>query len=643
MWLSTVPITFAALVLLILPGYLALSPLLLNRFRALCFAPAISISLISVGAFASPLLGRHWSWAVALLTLASTDVLLLTRHHVLQSAERETTSRRWWSHVIAAGLAFAIVALNYRLMVKHPTAFSNTWDNAFHLSTTRHIWESGEASSLWSSSYLYAGHPSSFYPSAFHDFAAVVLHLNHGQMTTSIHAAVVVIMGFAWPMAVLGGVDLLWKLNNVELIGVGIVSVACPTFPYYLADFGVLYPNLLGLAFAPLLIGLLASLYSVGAAAPLSRPCTLILLAGVVPGIALAHPSALIAVLVFSIPLSIFGISHGIREIRTDLWSGGSLLALAALHLIIALGAWYFLHPAIPVDYIWPRFSTTAQGITQAWLSVPISHHLVTLLFALLVAIGFIGLLMTKRLFWMGLGCTLIVAIYVVMVAAPAKFLRWIITRAWYEDYYRFSAVVGVISVLMACYGWHLFITTAIRHLPASCTRRGYLVFGATSCVLLLLLTQSSGGLREEIRLGHSAYQTPIGPLDGYKVTAAEYELLSQAAMIIPEGQTVANVPGTGSEFLYSLFNRDVLIPYYAYSVPDADQIYLAHHLREAATNPLVCSILNSQNIHYALDFGPYTTLNIVYSGWVDIASTPGFETVAAVGEKRLLKIVACG
>lgn len=633
MWFSQIPCVAIVALWVLVPGIVALAPLRLRHHLGITLAPAVSISLIAVGALFSPFLGRFWPLSIIALSLSVAVCSMVWSRHNAAEAHEEKSG---WGPLLGASLiAFLLTALFYRRITRTLDSFSLTWDNAFHLATTRHIWASGEASSLYSSSYLYAGHPAVFYPSAFHDFAALALHASGGAMQPAIHATIVVIIGIAWPLSLLAGVSLLWGSSEPALIGVGILAAASPLFPFFLLDFGVLYANVLALCLTPVLIGLVAVIYGLSPSGAFSPATAIALLGLALPGVALSHPSAVIAAALFTLPGALTAGIRWLRRLRRGDNPRWLDLMLVCAHICGAIIAWYGFHPEVSVEFLWPPFSTPGASALQVLSSVPLHHRMVPIALTLLVACGLIRLVLSRQ-WWFLAGYVLLVTIYLYMCAAETGLPRWIITRVWYQDYYRFSSVVGLVSILIACWGWAGVIAACQRLIPH-----------VTALPLLLtlslaLVTQLSAAQFEAVTEARKAYTRTDLPASPHVVTTSKYKVIEAAGSHVPEGHSIANVPGTGSELAYPLLNREVLIPYLAYYIPTTEQIYLNDHLRDAASNPRVCEILRARQMDYALDFGAVDTDRLAYRGWVELAKAPGFEVIYQDGENRLLRITAC-
>ncbi len=197
------------------------------------------------------------------------------------------------------GLGVLLVLVAVLPGIGRPDAMVQSTDAVAHLNRIRRFLETDVFSSLGS-----PGQPA--YPSAFHDIAGslaqVVPALTDGQR----HRRRGEPHGRRG-----GGGDLAarawWRwcgsrsgARRCCSSRAGLVSAAFTSFPFILMGWGVLWPNLLGTALLPGVLG--PALVAVGCVAPvpgLPRRLAVVVTLGAVPGLALAHPNALVSLVLF--------------------------------------------------------------------------------------------------------------------------------------------------------------------------------------------------------------------------------------------------------------------------------------------------------------------------------------------------------
>ena len=111
------------------------------------------------------------------------------------------------------------------------------------------------------------------------------------------------------------------------LLSVGVVSASFTAFPMLLIHFGVLYPNSLGLALLPTVLGLFAQLLRTVQARRIETVPALYMGFFMALGLALAHPNVLMTMLALALPIILVRAALQIRAA----WRG-ELNRLSALY-----------------------------------------------------------------------------------------------------------------------------------------------------------------------------------------------------------------------------------------------------------------------------------------------------------------------
>lgn len=140
------------------------------------------------------------------------------------------------------------------------------------------------------------------YQAAFHTMVATTAQLSGAPVVVSTSSFVLVIAGVAWPLGCVFLARTLFGSDLAVTLSAGVVSVAFSAYPFTLMGYGVLWPNLFGLTLLPAALALLAVVMSAAhrQSPPLtSRLRAMLLLLATLPGLAVAHPNALVTDLLF--------------------------------------------------------------------------------------------------------------------------------------------------------------------------------------------------------------------------------------------------------------------------------------------------------------------------------------------------------
>ena len=171
----------AVLVLLMVPGTVAVRLLKGSWLLAAALAPGLGLALVGTASIIAELVGIPWSlWVWA----ASTAGLLLTaaglRRLSLQMPSTVLDGRlmpprtvRWAPLWMTLALAVAIVPILHAAGWR-PDAVLERWDTLYHLSALQWVKESGSASPLTLGAISNSSRIDSVYPAAFHALASLV-------------------------------------------------------------------------------------------------------------------------------------------------------------------------------------------------------------------------------------------------------------------------------------------------------------------------------------------------------------------------------------------------------------------------------------------------------------------------------------
>jgi hypothetical protein len=656
-WLLVLPPLVLCAAIVLLPGAAVAYAAGLRGIAAWGVAPSLGTTLVAGAAVLAPFLNLPWQpWLLLAGTAAGAllaylvGVAVRPRGRVPTAYLARDPERSSWFAGAGVGLGVLLVLVAVLPGIGRPDEMVQSTDAVAHLNRIRRFLETDVFSSLGS-----PGHPA--YPSAFHDIAAslaqVVPVLSDGRgIVVAANLTAVTAAAVIWPLGMVALVRITLGRSAVLLVGAGLVSAAFPAFPFILMGWGVLWPNLLGTALLPGVLG--PALVAVGCVAPvpgLPRRLAVVATFGAVPGLALAHPNALVSLVLFVV------LAVGTRFALEWRRVGGddgrrSLLKLGVLVLVVALGLLVVPQVSQQVadtaSYDWgahePLGATLRDSVLHGLQVGPLPWGLLVVM-----AIGLAVCARRVRLRWVvvtWLGCVLLF-----VIAATGR-PGWgsLLTGYWYNDKVRIGALTTVPAALMVVVGTHTVARWLSRFLDAFSPpmtdrqRRPWALALTSGGGALLLVLVVTGGLSYH-QTGDivSRYYHPDEP---YQVllTDGDDAALGQLAPLIPPDAVTADVPANGSAFLYAFHDRPVVFESLLLD-PDPDHALIGEHLREAATRTDVCDALRRDGVTYAITGPERYWLNLYQrtGGIAKLEEAPGFQQVGAAGRYKLFRIQACG
>jgi uncharacterized membrane protein SirB2 len=653
-WVDAVPAALVTVAWLLLPGLPSMYALGLRGLAAWGMAPVAGVALLGLTAIVAGKLGIAWSVGLAIGVSALAAVIVgglafLLRRKVSVVTERDPLRL---TSVAGASLVPAVVlgAITIVRGFGRPDNLSQTYDALFHYNAIALIVDTGNGSSLTLSSFGATDTASSFYPAAWHDLAALVVSAAGTPIPVAANLVSAVGAVLLWPLGMLLLARQIFGRSYAALAITGVISVGFAAGPWGLLGFGVLWPNALGLAMIPAGLAVLLSIAGLAKDDALGRGHALILLPVVVAGATLAHPGALFSL----IALGVFPLGHGLlrRTLRLRregrIWRG---VGEAGASLMILGAAWYWTattpNPAFRTvrEIHWPAFDTPTRAAREVLLNGTNGNDALLVL-SVVVLVGVIGVALVASQRWLIPAHLMTGFLYVVAAAYNLPETRKF-TGYWYNDSYRLAAVLPVTAVPLAVAGIPLLAKLITARVPAgeSAWRR---VAGSSAVIAVALaavLVVGTRGMNNPDRTARLAshYLTPA-PGD-LLADADQRAFLGRIKQRIPEGSVVANNPWDGSGMLWALADRRTLFPHFT-APAGTDQLYLAYHLSDAASDPRVCGIAHRLRVDYLLigdaQFWPWDDRRNDYPGFRDPGSKPGFQLLDSDGARKLYRLTAC-
>ncbi|MHA7292888.1 DUF6541 family protein [Arthrobacter sp. HLT1-21] len=650
-WWQAAPIILMAVVILTVPGFLVARACGARGLTSVTLAAPISVSLASVGAILAPFLSIPWSPAVLIgMTLVTAAGGLLIRFLWQRSRGRELVLvyRPTRAGLLTAGLcalAVAVPALiigaRFAEMFVGPENISQSYDNIFHLNSLRYILDTGSGSSLTLGNLTNGGTGFSFYPAAWHDLITLVALTSGAPIAVAVNATNIAIGAVVWPLSALFMVTRIAGEKPLPILLTGALAAAYPTFPYLMVDFGVLYPYLLSIALLPVGIGLAGTMLGVVQDPLNGRFLAGIGLLAVLPAIALSHPSTMIALFLFAVPLAGLVLWRTTRQLvrRGAPWYRH--LARPALFMAYVAFTYYFwisFRPSLQ-NSLWAPFLSTTHAVGEALAVAPMRGQINWIMLVLTL----IGLAATinNRKYWWVLGIYAASALLYVNVASVEKGdLRSFFSGLWYNDSNRLAALLPVAAIPLAVLGGTAILSAIVRRTTNWRTQQvaAWLVI-VIGCTTIGFLGQGEAIENAQAK----ARKEYVLDRNSELITNDELTLIERLDQSVPEGAVVVGNPWTGASLAYALGDRNVLLTH-ASSRAAGDAELLMNQLDEAAVQPEVCRAVQELGAFYALEFGDVEVHagSHPFPGLDNLATAPGVKLIDREGKARLYEIIAC-
>lgn len=630
--------------LLFVPGYLIARALGLRGLWAVAVSGPASVTVVVIASVVSPFLGLTWGIlpvvlvAAALLVVVVLLRMLLWRGFTLGTADE--VLRPWARAAIVA--ASVVILVQILLMIDSPDHISQTFDNIFHLNAVRYILDTGNASPFWVSSLTSAesGVPPTFYPAGWHALSALLVGLSGVSIPVASNALLIGFATFTWTTGIIALTRELWGSRTVTIVAAAAAATCFPAFPILLADYGVLFPYMMGLSFVPVSLALLIRALLGAHADGRVRIPWLVVLSGLLPAVAVSHPGAFVVLLAFAAVVLFTALVRRARNTQGRLPGGAWPWVGMGAYLAIAACLWYFLRP--PADArTWPPEMTVGQAFGEI-ITVSVNRAPVNLGMALLVVLGVVAVFRLKTARgWLALALLALAAsLYVTAAGVPYLVFRDILVGAWYNNIPRLAAVMPLVWVPLAALGFTFAWDALVARRRAS-SRPLLATVAIAALVLAVFPVPQAMSMRQAVRDARSNYGvTDEAPL----LSTDEWALLDRLGDEVPADAVIIGSPWTGTALAYALADRDVLLPHtLMYVSPDMQEILDRLDTAEAGSE--VCELVLDRRAAYVLDFGRREVNDgrHVYRGLDRLATSDAVELIDSEGDARLYRVTACG
>ncbi|WP_243226999.1 DUF6541 family protein [Microbacterium sp. CIAB417] len=605
-------------------------------------APAFFATIAAGAAVIAPWAGLSWSLvpvvAVALLIGGAAGAVRFVAERRRSRPLRRAPRFDGWA-LVAIALPAAVLTWRCAEILGSPDSFSQTFDNVFHLNGVRYVLDTANASSLHLGLMTSPSGSLAFYPAAWHGVVALIVQLTGVTIPVATNAMIIVVAAGVWPVGAVLLARTLAGATPAVSVAAGAVAAGVPAFPILLLDYGVLYPLLYGLALLPFALAVTAAMLAVARdAPPLAPGWWLLVFAGAVAGMSLAHPGAFVALLALSAPMACAVMLRGLHRRgwrRRALTIAGFLSYLVAGVLLLKV-----LRPPLEARG-WPLSQSMGDAVITA-LSGSMWYQVPAYAVAVLVVLGAVWAVIDRtRDAWLMLGMYAIGAwLYVVVVALPLGNLRDAFTGSWYNNAPRLAAIFVVALLPLAAFGaartWAWLDTRMKGDAGRSFPRALRVAAGMVAAVALVALAQI-GAVPRAVEWASLPYRMTA---DSALVSTDEYALLSRLDDEVPETAVVAGDPFAGAGLAYALADRRVLLPHTLVEMDDA-RTRIVEALRTGHFDAAACEAADEDDVRYVLDFGTVGVHGPI-EGYPGVRDSTQLTLVDEQGDARLYELTGC-
>lgn len=643
------PIALAC-ALLSVPGFVLALACGVRGVDLVVKAPIFSVGIAGVSAVVCGLAGVRWSIGAL---VACTLVFALAAAAVSFVVRRRAGPERYdvppWS-VGAWGIGGAIVggvllATQVKTGLINPDAISQSYDNIFHLNAVRYITDTGDGSSLSLLSMTSADGSGGFYPAAWHDLVALVFSVFPGSIPAATNAMTFAVTAFAWPLSVIALALRLRPGSRVVAVGAGVLAAGFIGFPGIVLKWGVLYPNMLGLALLPAYMAIvLSAIRALEEESPRRWwPHIAQVLVGTA-AVVLAHPNVAVSAGVILLPWLLGVAVSAVSRWRADRTTSVVRPVAVVVAAVIPIIVWLLLRPGAE-NATWPPVLPSGQGAGE-FLTQGFNGNRAQWVVTALVVIGVWACLRARRQRWLVVSWIVTGFLWIMAVSGDEGPFRTLMTGPWYNDRFRLAAISVVPALMLAALGLEA-IAQGLRtvrdrvDLP-DLARRGTTVVAAVAALVVVIGATTSRSMEDA--WGSVAHEFKESP-DSLLITSDEQAVLDQVDRHVPDGDVIVVDPWEGSALAYALEDREVTSRHSLSDTPESYEV-IVEGLDDPSRRSEVCAAVNRTGAHWYLHFDD--TLDIgkdfrdQYPGLEDVVESGVVTPVYTSGPVGLYRISEC-
>lgn len=612
-------------------------------------AAPLSLTAVATASILGEWVGLTWSVVPVVLVTVVAAVVLAVGRRVLAGRwgaddQRPVPEKRalpsWLEIAAAVGLAALLIGRRLGLILQEPGAVSQTYDNVFHLNAVGYIEHTGSASPF-TLGLMTSDGSLGFYPSAWHAVVSLVAQLGDGSVAVASNAVMIAVACLVWPLSVVFLARVWFGRSPWITIAAGVFSASAAAFPLLPVYYGVLYPLFLSGAILPVALAALSVVLGQATDQP-PRAWAGVLLLGFVPGLAVAHPSALVALLAFSVPIVTWQavqIARAAASARRRAVIGVAYVA----YLAAGLQAIRVLRPPSEAAG-WQPTQTVAQAVgeilTGGMYGMPVAWAL-----AGFTLVGAAALVRRGHPAAAAASGAYVVAGFLFIVASAMTWmgLRMLLTGPWYNNTPRLAALVPVAAVPLAAYGVEVvrqWAVAEVRRRDVS-WRWSPVLTGTIAVAMLVASTFVGAPLRAITAEAQHSYRMTD---DSTLLAPDEVALLERLSDEVPDDAVIAGNPFTGAGMTWAYADRKPLMAHLLMEI-DRDTTRINEELREAVPGSAVCGALDRKGVDYVLDFGRVTVYDLDPSGFEGLERLDRSAAVREIdrqGDAVLYEVVGC-
>lgn len=625
-WLQQTPAFLAALGVLILPG---LPVALLARVRGvlrLGIAVAVSVAVVVAASIIAPFLGMRWSLmpvivVSGLVTLISAVLWFMGRRHRTTSVERASV----WAW-LTVGVAFAGWVVLVSTAVADPSHPSQLYDGLFHINAVEFIAQTGDASPFHMTM-AYPGRSAVFYPTAWHAIVSLVVPAA-GSAVAATNVVTVTVIALIWPVALASLASVLFPTHRNAAVWAPLVAFGFSVFPLGFLNWGVLYPNLLGVLLLPLLIALvvLASRSGLDVA---TRVLMVLISVAAAGATAFGHPSAVIAGIALLVP---FALWHMWR-----LWRARGTRVRVVLSIALVVGVAVLVRiwdVANMTTNEWFPSSTIAQALGEVAFLSPVSRA-TGLTLGPLAIVG-IWRVVKDRQWWVLWAHGIAAFFFLISAWMPILSVRSLFVGIWYDDTTRVASLLAVFGLPLAGLGASVVVAWFVS-VWQSKTR---VLFVASVMVLFVGAASHLVAVHNDVSFSRNVAFRFDDTAQG--LSPDEAAVFDEAASIVSDDSVTIGDPLTGAGLFLAYTGQEVVFPH-AGGVYGDDAELLAEELSSGGAD--VCAAAERLGVDYAFDFGDrllFEDFGVSFAGLHGLSQSPNLTEVVRVGDAALYQLTGC-
>ena len=606
-WLQIIPALTAALAIIAALGLPVAFALRLRGFAIAIIAVPAAFASITVTSIAAPLIGLRWNIISPLIfSFALAAVLLALHRFIGRPAGPVARPHRFWLPVAAAAIGGAVIAFALVRAMKSPGAIMQTHDAVFHYNLIRNVIDEGSASSLAQT--LTNPDAPSFYPMLWHAFTALIVQLSGASIPVASNAMTLVAMAVVWPIGAVALARAVVGPNLRNTLIAGILSAAFPMFPYYIIH---LSPNMLSLALAPFALVASLQLLNIGRARngdPLPATARWLLLLGASGAAAIAHPSFLHSFLIWLIFPILWAATRTFRALKTHKDSASIRQAIFIMLALIAFIAtilltWRYLRTGWIGDGMQPVHVAALNifGAVHNFDGIDIRDWFL----GAIITLGTVVAWRRRSVNWLIGTAVLFATLYVISAGSGLYGRITLLTDPWYHRQRSIAALMVWVALPLAVLA--LSKAAAIGALglrqvmPYASgdgrSSRRTRVFAALIAIVALVLASHAPLTNMRKYIATERFSASDSPR---LLSPKEEALLSRIDEHVPDGSKILGNPWTGTALAYALADYPVLYAQGSVLPSDGEALMMS---QLAAGDPAACSLLDSLDVHYLLDF----------------------------------------